>query len=47
MTTPTLILAGGGTGQRIAVTHYMTSTTPPKLMAIRFMFYEICLTLGM
>ncbi|XP_037040762.1 uncharacterized protein LOC119077650 [Bradysia coprophila] len=24
----------------------MTATTPPKLMAIRFMLFEICLTLG-
>lgn len=47
MTVPTLFLAGGGTGPRIAVTHYMTATTPPKLMAIRFMLFEICLTLGL
>ncbi|KAG4065475.1 hypothetical protein HA402_002709 [Bradysia odoriphaga] len=47
MTIPTLLLAGGGTGPRIAVTHYMTATTPPKLMAIRFMLFEICLTLAL
>ncbi|XP_054152845.1 solute carrier family 46 member 3-like [Oppia nitens] len=34
-------LMGGNLASRIAITHYMTSTTPPKLMAIRFMIYEM------
>ena len=43
---PTALL-GGSMGGRIAITHYMSATTPPKLMAIRFMIFEICLYVGM
>ncbi|KAJ6641494.1 Solute carrier family 46 member 3 [Pseudolycoriella hygida] len=46
-TVPTLLLSGGQIGPRVAVTHYMTSTTPPKLLAIRFMIFELCLMLAL
>ncbi|XP_037029710.1 solute carrier family 46 member 3-like [Bradysia coprophila] len=47
MTIPTLILAGGYIGPRVAVTHYITATTPPKMIAIRFMIFEICMMLAL
>lgn len=45
-TIPTLLLTGGSVGPRIAITHYLTATTPPKFMAIRFMFFEISVMSG-
>ena len=42
---PTSIL-GGQIASRIAITHYQSSTTPPKLMAIRFMIFDMCMSVG-
>ena len=37
---------GGGVGSMISILHLITSTTPPKLMAIRFMLYELMWLIG-
>ena len=40
------IVAGGSTGLRIALTHFITSTSPPEMLSNRFMIFNTCLLLG-